>query len=541
LDENTLYYGDNLDILRQYIKSESVDLVYLDPPFNSSRSYNVLFKDESGADSEAQITAFEDTWHWNEAAGELYDALITGTSDRISKTIEALYLSTGPSQMMAYLVMMTARLIELYRVLKPTGSLYLHCDPTASPYLRIILDTIFGADKFRNEIIWQRTRGHNDQKLTKFGAVHDTLLYYSKSATRTFNKQFTERDTKAVNTHDLYRHTDGKLYRKGDCRAPGGRGPRFEWNGHIQNWRFTQEKAKELEAQGLIVFSASGMPRVLRPVDLTKGSPLTDIWTDIDPPNSGSGELLGYPTQKPLALLERVIQVSSNPDEIVLDPFAGCGTAIAAAQKLGRKWVGIDITHLSIALLKYRLEAMFPDIKFAVKGEPEDIGGAKDLASRDRYQFQWWALSLIRARPLSGQEGSRTGKKGSDKGIDGVIAFIDDTSGKAKRVLVQVKSGHVKSGDVRDLVGTVQREQAAIGVFITLEPTTREMITEAVSAGYYHSPGWNENYPKIQLLPISELLKGAKVKMPPQFGTFKQAQQIQYSGAEQQELGLSTE
>ena len=347
ITENTLFYGDNLNILRQYIADNSVDLIYLDPPFNSNRSYNVLFKDESGLESEAQITAFEDTWHWNM---ETYHELVTYAPDHISQMIEALYKFIGNTPMMAYLVMMAIRLIELHRVLTPTGSLYLHCDPTASHYLKIILDTIFGAEQFRNEIIWKRTRGHNDQKLMKFGAVHDILLYYAKSATKTFNKQYTERDTNAESTHDLYKHTDGKLYRKGDCRAPGGRGPRFEWNGHIQNWRFTQENAKELEAQGLIVYSSSGMPRVLRPVDLTRGSPLTDVWTDIDAPNSGSDELLGYPTQKPLALLERIIETSSNPGDVVLDPFCGCGTAIAAAQKLGRKWAGIDITHLSITV-----------------------------------------------------------------------------------------------------------------------------------------------------------------------------------------------
>jgi len=276
------------------------------------------------------------------------------------------------------------------------------------------------------------------------------------------------------------------------------------------------------------------------------GVPLQDVWTDIPPMHNLSAERLGYPTQKPLALLERIIQTSSNPGDVVLDPFCGCGTAITAAQKLDRKWIGIDITHLSIALQKYRLEAMFPGIKFKVIGEPKDIGAAKQLAQEDRYQFQWWSLSLIRARPLGGQEGSREGKKGSDKGIDGVIAFIDDNTGKAKRVLVQVKSGHVNSSHIRDLKGTLQREQAAIGVFITLEPPTKDMNTEAVSAGFYYSPGWNQNYSRIQILTIEELLQAIKagktqlVNMPPQFGTFKQAQRVQQAGAEQGELGLST-
>src|SRR5258708_31180026 len=294
---------------------------------------------------------------------------------------------------------------------------------------------------------------------------------------------------------------------------------------------------EQFEREGRLIYSRSGIPQYKRYLDEMPGVTLQDLWSDITP--TGGNERLGYPTQKPLALLERIIQASSNSGDIILDSFCGCGTAVAAAQKLGRKWIGIDITHLAIALMKYRLEAMFPGITFKVVGEPKDIGAARQLAQEDRYQFQWWALSLIRARPLGGQDGSREGKKGSDKGIDGVIAFIDDATNKAKRVLIQVKSGHVKSGDIRDLRGTVQREQAAIGVFITLEEPSRDMMTEAVSAGYYHSPGWNKDYPCIQILTINDLLHNrAEVKMPPQLGTFKQAQRVQQAEAEQAELGF---
>src|SRR6266851_872905 len=483
ITENTLYYGDNLFILREHIPSESVDLIYLDPPFNSSRNYNVLFKDEHGTDSEAQITAFEDTWHWNLEAEHTFVELQTEASDHIAKMIESMHEFIGANQMMAYLVMMTARLRELYRVLKPTGTLYLHCDPTASHYLKIILDTIY-----------------------------------------------------------RYKDPDGRRYRLDNIAGPGGAAkgnPQYEFLGVTRYWRYSQERMQELYEQGRIVQTKSGnVPAYKRYLDEMPGVPLQDVWTDIQPIGAQATERLHYPTQKPLALLDRIIQASSNPGDVVLDPFCGCGTAIASAQKLGRKWIGIDITHLSIALQKYRLEAMFPGITFRVVGEPKDIGAAHQLASEDRYQFQWWALSLIRARPLGGQEGSREGKKGSDKGIDGVIAFIDDTTGKAKRVLVQVKSGHVKSGDIRDLKGTLQREQAAIGVFITLEEPSRDMTTEAVSAGFYHSPGWNKDYPRIQILTIEELLHNAEVKMPPQFGTFKQAQRVQQSDAEQPELGF---
>jgi len=543
ITENTLFYGDNLNILREYILDESIDLIYLDPPFNSNRNYNILFKDERGTDSEAQITAFEDTWHWNQIAEQTYNELVTQSPDHVARMIATLRDSIGTNQMMAYLVMMAARLVELHRVLKPTGSLYLHCDPTASHYLKIILDTIFMPQNFRNEISWHRTGAHSDgaQGRKGFGRVRDIMLFYSKSESFTWNPKYIPYDDAYIDKYYKYVEPEtGRRYWLDNLTGPGGAGkgnPAYEVMGVTRYWRYSQEKMQKLIEEGRIIQTAPGIvPRYKRYLDEMLGFPLQDDWDDISPINSQAKERLGYPTQKPLTLLERIIEVSSNPNDIILDPFCGCGTAIAAAQKLGRKWIGIDITHLSIALQKYRLEAMFPGIQFKVRGEPEDIGAAKQLAQDDRYQFQWWALSLIRAKPLGGQEGSKTGKKGSDKGIDGVITFIDDTTGKPKRVLVQVKSGHVKSGDIRDLVGTVQRENAAIGVFITLEPPSKDMITEAVSAGYYESPGWHQKYPRIQIKTIAELLKGARLDMPPQYGTFKQAQKVQQSEGEQTEL-----
>jgi site-specific DNA-methyltransferase (adenine-specific) len=533
ITENTLFYGDNLKILRDYIPDDSIDLIYLDPPFNSNRNYNVLFKDESGIDSEAQITAFEDTWHWNHIAEQTYHELVTQAPDHISRMIAALRGFIGANQMMAYLVMMTARLIELHRVLKATGSLYLHCDPTASHYLKIILDTIFGVQNFRNEIIWKRTSAHSDTKqgnVIHMGRIHDIILFYTKTDEAKRNEIYTPYDEEYVNSFYRHQDADGRRYQLGDLSGPSGAAkgnPQYEFLGVTRYWRYTQEKMQQLYEQGRIIQSKPGaVPRYKRYLDEMPGVPLQDVWDDILPLGAQAAERLGYPTQKPLALLERIISASSNSGDMILDPFCGCGTAIAAAQKLGRKWIGIDITHLSIALQKYRLQDMFPDIHFKVIGEPTDLGAAKQLAQDDRYQFQWWALSLIRAKPLGGKEGSKVGKKGSDKGIDGVITFIDDAYSKPKRVLVQVKSGHVKSGDIRDLVGTLKREEATMGVFITLEEPSKEMVKEALSAGYYHSPGWNEDYPTIQILTISELLKGARVKMPPQYGTFKQAQRV---------------
>ena len=540
ITENTLFYGDNLSILREYIPDDSIDLIYLDPPFNSNHNYNVLYKDESGSESEAQITAFEDTWHWNQAAEQTYRELVTQSPDHVVKVIGSLRDFIGTNQMMAYLVMMAIRLMELHRVLKATGSLYLHCDPTASHYLRILLDTIFGLDQFRAEIIWKRTSAHSSAN--RPGPIHDTIFFYSKSAVYTWHQQFQPYDEEYTDQFYRHRDPDGRRYQLSDLMAAGTRNGSSgqPWKGIDPNargnhWKFTIENLEELEKAGRIYWPSKGaVPRYKRYLDEMQGIPLQDIWNDILPVSAHAAERLGYPTQKPLALLERIINASSNPGDIVADPFCGCGTAIAAAQKLGRKWIGIDITHLSIALQKYRLESMFPDIQFKVRGEPGDISTARQLAQDDRYQFQWWALSLVRAKPLGSQEDGKTGKKGSDRGIDGVITFIDDAYNKPKRVLVQVKSGRIKPGDVRDLRGTVERENAAIGVFITLETSSKEMITEAVSAGYYHSPGWNVDYPRLQVLTIAELLRGASVQMPPQYGTFKKPPRVRESGLELQ-------
>lgn len=534
--DNRLYYGDNLDILRNrdYFPNECVDLIYLDPPFNSNRNYNVLFKDESGQQSDAQIMAFEDTWHWGMTAEKTFQQLVTDAPDRVSRTVSALRDIVGTNQVMAYLVMMAARLVELHRVLKPAGSLYLHCDPTASHYLKVILDSIFGVENFRNEITWKRTTTHSDAK--RWSPVSDTILYYTKSSDFTWNPQYAEHDEEYVSDKYRYDDKDGRgLYTLDNMTSPNPRpNLMYDWKGFPyppNGWRYSKETMQQLDDEGRIWYPETNdkRPRLKRYLNEMKGRIFDNIWSDINPVNSQANERLNYPTQKPVALLERIISASSNPGDVVLDPFAGCGTAIAAAQKLGRKWIGIDITHLGISLVKYRLKDMFEieaGKQYQVIGEPEDLGGARALADQDRYQFQWWALSLVRAKPLGGQEGSKQGKKGSDKGIDGVINFIDDNSGKAKRAVVQVKSGKVKSGDVRDLVGTLEREKAALGVFITLDEPSRDMQTEAASAGFYHSPGWNQDYPRLQLLTIEQLLKGADIKMPPPHGTFKQAERV---------------
>jgi site-specific DNA-methyltransferase (adenine-specific) len=544
---NTLYYGDNLPILREHIKSENIDLIYLDPPFNSSRSYNVLFKDESGHEADAQITAFEDTWHWNTHAEETYRDLVTEVGGRVADMVSALRQFIGANQMMAYLVMMGARIVELRRVLKKTGSLYLHCDPTASHYMKMLLDSIFDPRNFRNEIIWQRTlsKGLTSRQLPN---NHDVILCYQKTDQATWNADSMFRLYDALNldektvTKYCQRDPDGRVYQLTSLINPNPERPNltYEFLGVTKVWRWTKDRMQAAYEAGLVMQSKPGaVPRFKRYLDEQRGKPLGDVWTDIPPINSQAQERLGYPTQKPITLLERIVQASSNPGDVVLDPFCGCGTSIAAAQELNRQWLGIDITHLAIALQKYRLKDMFSlqeKRDYIVIGEPEDLSSAQQLAHDDRYQFQWWALSLIQARPVNGEPESNKGKKGKDRGIDGVITFIDDSTAMAKRIIVQVKSGHVKSGDIRDLKGTLDREKAAIGVFITLEPETKDMETEAATAGFYHSPGWNKDYPKIQILTIGALLAGTQVKMPPISITFKAAQKVGTSTVEQSAL-----
>ena len=460
--------------------------------------------------------------------------------------IGALYSFLGRNQMMAYLVMMAARLLELRRVLKPIGSIYLHCDPTASHYLKIVMDTIYGVQNFRNEIVWMRTTSKS-LMTRKLPDNHDVILVYQKTEQATWNinsifvpYDLSQLDEKTAKKY-THRDSDGRLYQLTDLSNPNPDRPNltYEFLGITKVWRWTKERMQAAYEAGLVVQPRPGaVPRYKRYLDEQRGKPFGDVWTDIPPINSQAAERLGYPTQKPIALLERIIQASSNPGDWVLDPFCGCGTSIAAAEKLERRWIGIDITHLSIALQKYRLKEQFPEASFKVIGEPTSIHGARQLAEDDRFQFQWWALSLIRARPHGGDGSSKQGKKGADKGIDGIITFIDDHTGKPKRVIVQVKSGKVSSPLISQLVGTINRESAAIGIFLTLEEPTKDMRAEAISAGFYHSPGWNQDYPRIQILSVGGLLDGsARLEMPPaEFTTFKQAQRVKEEGPGQGKL-----
>ena len=510
-----IYYGDNLDILRAHIATESVDLVYLDPPFKSQQQYNYLFRTVKGAPADAQVRAFSDTWKWGPAAVATYERLMEDPQipGKVSKMIEAFHQFLGPSEMLAYLVMMTPRLLELHRVLKPTGSLYLHCDPAASHYLKLVLDTVFGPGRFRDEIVWRRYGTHSDvgQGSKHFGRVHDILLFYSKGDEPTWTQVFTPLDPAYVGS--TYRYVDpntGRRFTTTPLTGPGGAAkgnPVYEWKGHTRAWRYAKETMEQLDREGRIYYSRTGYPRKRLYLDESHGVPVQSVWDDIGSLAGAHKERLGYQTQKPLGLLKRIIQASSNPGDLVLDPFCGCGTAQVAAEELGRSWIGIDVTYLAVDVMARRLRDHFPGISFEIKGQPRDEEGAKALAEKDRFQFQVWALSLIGAQALDPD------RKGADRGIDGYLPFVE-WGEKHQRAVVQVKSGHVGVKELRDLRGTLEREKAPFALLITLEPSTEPMRREAADGGFYEVPATGEKVPRLQILTIRELLQGQRPRVP---------------------------
>ncbi len=526
---NKLFFGDNLDILRNHIPDETADLIYLDPPFNSAANYNVLFQEKTGEKSAAQITAFEDTWHWGSESEEAYHDLVMRGPEPLITLIQTLRAFLGSNDMMAYLTMMAPRLVELHRVLKATGSIYLHCDPTASHYLKLLMDAVFGPANFKNEIIWKRTSAHSSAK--RYAPVHDVILYYSKSDVYVWNKIYQSYDQSYIDERFTGADPDGRRWKDSDMTGAGVRRGEtgIPWRGidvtgKGRHWQYPPAVLDELDQQGKIYWPAKGgQPRIKQYLDEMQGNVISTVWTDIPPINSQAKERLGYPTQKPEVLLERILRASCNEGDIVLDPFCGCGTSITVAERLHRRWIGLDITHLAISLMRHRLnDAFSTDLSpYEVIGDPKDLSSANALALEDRYQFQWWALSLIDARPVHY-------KKGADHGIDGVIHFFDDNSGRAKKAIVQVKSGHVKVGDVRDLKGVVDREKAELGFFITLENPTSPMLKEAGAAGFYvpeHFPGLK--FPKLQILTIEELLSGKQAQYPRMnVATFKKAERL---------------
>lgn len=529
---NKLYYGDNLQILREHIKDQSVDLIYLDPPFNSNANYNVLFKSPTGERSHAQIEAFEDTWHWADEAEKAFDEVMQSGNTDAAELLRAMRSFLKENDMMAYLTMMSLRFLELSRVLKDTGSIYLHCDPTASHYLKLLLDSVFGMGTFRSEIIWKRTSSHGGAK--RYGPVHDVIFYYARRGA-VWNPQHQPYEPVYVAKKFGKKNDAGLAFQDHDLTGPGIRtGASGEpWRGfdptvngrHWQPASYLYSKYTEITGQKLSEFPLldrfdkldevgliywprnNGFPRYKQFLEGSPGLPLQDVWTDIDVINSMAQERLGYQTQKPSALLERIIASSSNEGHIILDPFCGCGTTIHASQKLNRQWIGIDITNLAISLIEKRLIDAFPGIKFEVHGTPKDVEGARALAAKDKYQFQWWAVSLVKAVPYGGK------KKGADSGIDGFIYFKTDAK-TTEKAIVSVKGGeNVSVAMVRDLAHVVKREKAEMGLFITLAEPTKPMLTEAVKEGFYETVFGK--FPRLQIATIDQLLKGDLPKFPP--------------------------
>ncbi|WP_185982602.1 DNA methyltransferase [Aureimonas mangrovi] len=544
---NQLFYGDNLVVLRESIADESVDLIYLDPPFNSAANYNVLFKSPEGQESQAQIEAFEDTWNWTDEAELAFDEVMQSGNSAVAEMLRAMRSFLGENDMMAYLTMMAVRMLELHRVLKNTGSLYLHCDPTASHYLKILLDAAFGPRMFRNEIIWRRTGSHNSTK--RFGPIHDVILFYTKTKatrfyrnTRPYMKGHVEKAF--VEENGRYRtNYSGNILTGSETRNGISGKP---WNGFDptakgRHWALPSklldgiedqfeglnqhEKFDKLLEMGIITIAEGDeWPRYQRYITEEDGQYLSDIWAyqpytegtaygtdkgiddDVRWMGSKEGERLGYPTQKPLGLLERILMASSKPGDVVLDPFCGCGTAVHAAQKLERRWIGIDITHLAISLIEKRLSDAFPGIRYEVHGTPKDLAGAQELAAVDKYQFQWWAVSLVSAVPWGGR------KKGADSGIDGIIYFKPDGR-KTEKAIVSVKGGaNISVAMIRELGHVVDREKAKVGILLSITPPTKPMVTEAIKAGFYETP--YGKFQKLQILTIEDLFEGKKPHLP---------------------------
>jgi site-specific DNA-methyltransferase (adenine-specific) len=543
---NRLYFGDNLKWLsdRKEFPDESVDLVYLDPPFNSNADYNVLFREPSGQVSQAQFHAFTDTWSWADAADTYHQFIDSCPNTVVVELMEALHSFLKHSPMMAYVAMMAPRLVELHRVLKTTGSLYLHCDPTASHYLKLVLDGIFGQINFRNEITWKRTSGHNDAR-NQFGDVADIIFFYAKGPKATFNVQYIPYSKSYLDTFYVHRDADGRRWRRGDLRSPHPR-PNlvYDFKGykpHPNGWAISKKKMEELDQAGRLHYprKPGGRIQLKRYLDEQPGQPCPSIWDDIPPIHALTSERLGYPTQKPQALLERIINASSNPGDVVLDPFCGCGTTVHAAQKLDRQWIGIDITYLAINLIKRRLKDAFgEEFEFEEKGQPTDFASAKRLAELDKFQFQHWALSIIGARPRKEGEG-----KGADRGVDGLLYYYEterkDFLNRVRedapamknepvhreKIIVQVKGGGTDSKDIRDLIGTVENQKAAGGILITLEKPSKQMRTEAADAGHFASKLWHDrDYPRIQILTVEGLLIGTeRIDAPPPVNPFAMA------------------
>jgi len=510
---NQLYCGDNLDVLQHCIPDQSVDLVYLDPPFKKCDIYNLLFRNKDGSKSESQKTAFEKAWEWSLEAERSF-GLAVSKGGQLAQVMEQFRTLFPDSDMLAYLSMMAPRLVELRRVLKPSGAIYLHCDPAASHYLKVLMDAIFEPTNFRNEIVWKRSHAHNSAN--RFGWNHDIILFYGNGEKSTWNRVFQEYDPAYLAKH--YRHVecDGRRYKHENPTGAGASNGLTgkPWRGidptaKGRHWARTPEEMEKLDAAGLLHWPAKkgAWPYIKLYLDeRVGGTPAQDTWTDIDPINMMAKERVHYPTQKPLELLERIISASSNPGDIVLDPFCGCGTAIEAAEKLRRKWIGIDITVEAMRVTRNdRLAKLSSGVDYDPIYRPCDMAGAVEFANEQPFQFQDWAvekLDGISNRPRSG-----------DRGVDGRLYFRESEDGPLRQVIASVKGGKLKSTFVMELQGVVARERAPMGILITLNEPSKQMRRNADSSGFFISP--LGTFPKIQIITVQQILSGNGFTLPP--------------------------
>ena len=539
---NTLYYGDNLDNLRKKIKDDTVDLCYIDPPFNSKRDYNQIYNN-IGTEDPAQAQAFTDTWVWDSIAAAGFREILENGYGRFTPQavdlIKALRAVLGEGSLLAYLVSLTLRVTEIQRVLKPTGCLYLHCDPTASHYLKLILDAIFcakGGD-YLNEIIWKRTNARSTEG--KWPRVHDVIFFYSKSKNFHFLPLKVAAD-KAKLPHTLIT-VGGVKYQTYDLTGAGvthdGESGK-PWKGFNpasfgRHWANSEAQREEWDAKGLIHWAkagaAGGFPRrrdEMPFIPEDRQVTMADVWTDVDRINQSAKERLGYPTQKPLALLERIIMASTKEGDLVLDAYCGCGTTIDAAQKLKRRWIGMDITYQSIAVVLRRLEKTYGKAfveTVAQNGIPKDMKSASALAhkkdDRLRKEFEKWAvLTYTNNRAVINE------KKGADAGIDARAYFMTGKTDNAK-IIFQVKSGGVKRGDIATLRGDMGREKAALAVMITLENPSSPMLHEAKVAGTYRHETMGREYDQISIVTVQEIVEeGKRLDIPMSLEVLAEAQ-----------------
>ena len=541
---NQLLYGDCLSLMRE-MPMGYVDLVYLDPPFNSNRDYAAIYEDETGRPLPEQIEAFNDLWELSPERVEAIKMMPVlmreaGVPDEVAELwrhwMQA--LRNAQPRLLSYLSYMTERLLPLRSIVKPTGSIYLHCDPTASHYIKAMMDSIFGHQNFRNEIIWRRTGAHGRAK--RWGPIHDVILFYTRSDSYTWNRTFEPYDQSYID--EFYRFSDNHgRYRYVTLDGPGKRGgPSGEpWRGVSptnkgRHWELppdralppwfkhppgyanmtVQERLDVLDAAGLIYWPPRGsVPQYKRYLAVAEGNPIQDIIGDIRPVGSQAAERLGYPTQKPVALLERIIKASTNEGDRVLDPFCGCATTIEAAHQLKRQWIGIDIAiHAIKRVAKVRFEdrlGLREGVDFVVKGIPGSIKGAKDLWQADKHQFQKWAIEQV--------DGFVTTKKTDDGGIDGRIYFSLPGQSELESMVIEVKGGkNVSKEVVRSLRGVLDRDQAKLAGLIIMEDMgdrkTKNFLSEFADLGMLDVNG--VKYPRMQLLTVSEILAGQRFLTP---------------------------